>query len=53
MDLAHRIEENLGSAASPAGADGFKAGDPATVVKGVATTAMATVDVCGDASMQA
>lgn len=43
-----RIQMELGDPlpTGPGGSpDGFKAGDPSTVVKGIATTAMATVDV--------
>ncbi len=40
-----RIVNALGGDKIPAGADGFKAGDPALRVHGIATTAMATMDV--------
>jgi putative NIF3 family GTP cyclohydrolase 1 type 2 len=40
-----RIQAELGGEWPPEGPDGFKAGDPSTVVKGIATTAMATLDV--------
>jgi putative NIF3 family GTP cyclohydrolase 1 type 2 len=40
-----RIQAQLGADWPAAGPDGLKAGDPATVVKGIATTAMATLDV--------
>ena len=43
--LVRRIQAELGGEWPPAGPDGFKAGDPSTVVKGIATTAMATMDV--------
>ena len=43
--VVRRIQKALGGDWPPAGPDGFKAGNPATVVKGVATTAMATLDV--------
>ena len=43
--LVRRIQAELGGEWPPAGPDGFKAGDPSTVVKGIATTAMATLDV--------
>jgi putative NIF3 family GTP cyclohydrolase 1 type 2 len=40
-----RIQSEMGGESPATGADGFKAGDPATVVKGIATTAMATLEV--------
>ena len=40
-----RIQSELGGEWLPTGLDGFKAGVPSTVVKGIATTAMATLDV--------
>jgi putative NIF3 family GTP cyclohydrolase 1 type 2 len=40
-----RIQAELGGDWPTTGPDGFKAGDPSTVVKGIATTAMATLDV--------
>jgi len=43
--VVRRIQAELGGDSPAAGPDGFKAGDPATVVKGIATTAMATLDV--------
>jgi putative NIF3 family GTP cyclohydrolase 1 type 2 len=43
--LVRRLQTELGGDWPPAGPDGFKAGDPATVVKGIATTAMATLSV--------
>ncbi len=43
--VVRRIRTELGGEWPPAGPDGFKAGDPSTVVKGIATTAMATLDV--------
>lgn len=43
--VAGRIRGALGGEWPPDGLDGFRAGDPATVVKGIATTAMATVEV--------
>ncbi len=43
--VARRIQTELGGDWPSTGPDGFKAGDPATVVKGIATTAMATLDV--------
>src|SRR3954466_1080371 len=47
--VADRLQSTLG--ASPAtGPDGFKAGDPATPIQGIATTAMATMDVLKQAA---
>jgi len=43
--VVRRIQARLGGDWPSTGPDGFKAGDPATVVKGIATTAMATLDV--------
>lgn len=40
-----RIQAELGGDWPPTSPDGFKAGKPSTVVKGIATTAMATLDV--------
>jgi putative NIF3 family GTP cyclohydrolase 1 type 2 len=40
-----RIQQALGGDWSAPGTDGFKAGDPNTPVTGIATTAMATVEV--------
>ena len=40
-----RIQKELGGDWPSTGPDGFKAGDPSTVVKAIATTAMATLDV--------
>jgi putative NIF3 family GTP cyclohydrolase 1 type 2 len=40
-----RIQAELGGDWPATGPDGFKAGDPSTIVKGIATTAMATIDV--------
>jgi putative NIF3 family GTP cyclohydrolase 1 type 2 len=45
QDLMQRIQASLGGEWPATGIDGFKAGDPSTPVKGIATTAMATVDV--------
>ena len=44
-NVVRRIQTALGGEWSAAGPDGFKAGDTSTVVKGIATTAMATLDV--------
>jgi putative NIF3 family GTP cyclohydrolase 1 type 2 len=43
--VVRRIQTELGGDWPPTGPDGFKAGDPSTVVKEIATTAMATLDV--------
>jgi putative NIF3 family GTP cyclohydrolase 1 type 2 len=47
--VIRRIQSELGGDWPAAGPDGFKAGDPSTVVKSIATTAMATVDVLKEA----
>ena len=44
QDVAQRIQTSPGRRLAAAGPDGFKAGDR-TPVKGIATTAMATLDV--------
>ena len=43
--VAERLQAALGGEWPATGLDGFKAGDPAATVKGIATTAMATMDV--------
>ncbi len=43
--VIQRIKTQLGDDWAPMSPDGFKAGDPSQAVKGIATTAMATVDV--------
>jgi putative NIF3 family GTP cyclohydrolase 1 type 2 len=43
--LVQRIKTQLGGDWPATGPDGFKAGDPSTTIKGIATTAMATLDV--------
>src|SRR5438445_10145000 len=43
--VVRRIQTELGGDWPSTGPDGFKAGDPSTVIKGIATTAMATLDV--------
>jgi putative NIF3 family GTP cyclohydrolase 1 type 2 len=43
--IVRHLHEELGGDWPPTGPDGFKAGNPSTVVKGIATTAMATLDV--------
>lgn len=48
--VVHRIQSELGGDWPANGLDGFKAGDAAMVVKGIATTAMATLDVLKQAA---
>jgi putative NIF3 family GTP cyclohydrolase 1 type 2 len=48
--VAERLQSALGGDWNATGPDGFKAGDPATPVKGIATTAMATLDVLKQAA---
>jgi putative NIF3 family GTP cyclohydrolase 1 type 2 len=48
--VIRRIQTELGGDWEAAGPDGFKAGDPAVIVKGIATTAMATLDVLKQAA---
>lgn len=48
--IVHRLQSALGGAWLADGRDGFKAGDPNTPVKGIATTAMATMDVLKQAA---
>ncbi|HEV2444397.1 MAG TPA: hypothetical protein VGS58_00685, partial [Candidatus Sulfopaludibacter sp.] len=48
--VVRRIQSELGGEWPEAGPDGFKAGDPATTVKGTAATAMATLDVLKQAA---
>jgi putative NIF3 family GTP cyclohydrolase 1 type 2 len=43
--VVQRIKTQLGGNWPTTGPDGFKAGDPSRVVKGITTTAMATMDV--------
>jgi putative NIF3 family GTP cyclohydrolase 1 type 2 len=50
QEVAHRMQTSLGGEWPVSGPDGFKAGDPNTPVKGIATTAMATVDVLKQAA---
>jgi putative NIF3 family GTP cyclohydrolase 1 type 2 len=45
QDVIQKIRTSLGGEWPETGPDGFKAGDPNTPVTGIATTAMATVDV--------
>ena len=49
-EVIGRIQTSLGTERPSNSSDGFKAGDPNTPVKGIATTAMATVDVLKRAS---
>jgi putative NIF3 family GTP cyclohydrolase 1 type 2 len=48
--VVRRIQTELGGDWPSTGPDGFKAGDPSTVVKGIATTAMATINVLKQAA---
>lgn len=48
--IFRRIQTELGGEWPLTGPDGLKAGAPATVVKGIATTAMATLDVLKQAA---
>jgi putative NIF3 family GTP cyclohydrolase 1 type 2 len=48
--VIRRIQTELGGEWPPTGADGFKAGDPSTVVRGIASTSMATLDVLKQAA---
>ncbi len=48
--VVKRIQTELGGEWPETGPDGFKAGDPATAVKGIATTALATLDVLKQAA---
>jgi putative NIF3 family GTP cyclohydrolase 1 type 2 len=48
--VVQRIRMELGGEWPSTGLDGFKAGEPSTVVKGIATTAMATMDVLKQAA---
>jgi hypothetical protein len=50
QDVVERIQKSLGGEWPLTGPDGFKAGDPNTPVKGIATTAMATIGVLKQAS---
>ena len=48
--VVRRIQTALGGEWDAAGPDGFKAGDTSIVMKGIATTAMATLDVLKQAA---
>jgi putative NIF3 family GTP cyclohydrolase 1 type 2 len=45
QEIVDRIRQKIGITWKPDSVDAFKAGDPATAVKGIVTTSMATVDV--------
>ncbi|HEY3458866.1 MAG TPA: Nif3-like dinuclear metal center hexameric protein [Bryobacteraceae bacterium] len=45
QEVVRHIQTSLGGEWPPEGPDGFRAGDPNTPVTGIATTAMATLDV--------
>jgi len=45
QEIVDRIRQKIGIEWKPDTVDTFKAGDPATVVKGIITTSMATMDV--------
>jgi putative NIF3 family GTP cyclohydrolase 1 type 2 len=49
QDVIDRIQKNLGVDWKPDSVDTFKAGDPATAVTGIVTTALASLDVLGRA----
>lgn len=52
QEVVDRIQKNLGTPWQGQTLDTFKAGDPASLVTGIATTAMATMDVLSRASKQ-
>lgn len=45
QDIAKQMRDRLGGDWPATGLDGFKAGEPQTAVRGIATTAMATMEV--------
>jgi putative NIF3 family GTP cyclohydrolase 1 type 2 len=45
QEIVDRIKKNLGMEWTASTVDTFKAGDPATVVSGIVTTSLATIDV--------
>ena len=45
QEVVNRLKQKLGIEWKSDGVDTFKAGDPMTPVKGIATSAMATLDV--------
>src|ERR1700722_8534439 len=49
QDIVDRIQKNIGVEWKPETVDTFKAGDPSTVVTGIVTTALASLDVLGRA----
>ena len=52
QQVVERIQKNAGVEWQPESLDTFKAGDPSTPVTGIATTAMATMDVLTRASKE-
>ena len=52
QQVVDRIQKNAGVPWQPDSLDTFKAGDPATEVTGIATTAMATMDVLARAARE-
>lgn len=50
QDVVKRIQSKVGVDWQNTSVDGFRAGDPATPVRGIATTAMATMEVLRQAS---
>jgi NIF3 (NGG1p interacting factor 3) len=49
QEIIDRIKKNIGGEWKPDTVDTFKAGDPSTRVTGIATTALASLDVLGQA----
>ena len=49
QEVVDRIQKNIGVEWKPDSIDTFKAGDPATIVTGIVTTALASLDVLGRA----
>jgi putative NIF3 family GTP cyclohydrolase 1 type 2 len=49
LEIIERIKKNVGVEWRPETVDTFKAGDPSTVIEGIVTTSMATMDVLGRA----
>ena len=50
LATVRRLQSALGAERQTDGRDGFKAGDPTTLITGIAVTAMATMDVLRQAS---
>ena len=50
QDIAKQMRDRLGGDWPATGLDGFKAGEPQTAVRGIATTAMATMEVLRQSS---